>query len=103
MSDPAAKPPAPGSAPRLKHPQRPYFAAFLDVRGRPCAVIGGGPVAARKVDALLASGAQVTVIAPQLCPRIAAQAAAGQVSHAARAFQPSDLDGCDLAVAATHE
>ena len=47
---------------RLKHPQRPYFAAFLDVRGRPCTVVGGGPVAARKVDALLASGAVVTKI-----------------------------------------
>jgi len=88
---------------RLKHPDRPYFAAFLDVRGRPCVVIGGGPVAARKVDALLASGAKVKVVAPELCERIALQAQAGQVSHEARPFAPADLDGADLAVAATHE
>jgi len=88
---------------RLKHPERPYFAAFLDVRGRPCVVVGGGPVAARKVDALLASGAKVKVVAPELCERIALQAGAGQVSHAARPFAAADLDGADLAVAATHE
>jgi len=88
---------------RLKHPERPYFAAFLDVRGRPCVVVGGGPVAARKVDALLASGAKVKVVAPELCERIALQAGAGQVSHAARPFEAADLDGADLAVAATHE
>jgi uroporphyrin-III C-methyltransferase/precorrin-2 dehydrogenase/sirohydrochlorin ferrochelatase len=88
---------------RLRHPERPYFAAFLDVRGRPCVVVGGGPVAARKVDALLASGARVRVVAPELCERIALQAEAGQVEHAARRFQDTDLDGADLAVAATHE
>lgn len=94
----------PGAKPlRLKHPARPYFAAFLDVRGRPCVVIGGGPVAARKVDALLASGAKVTVIAPELCHRIAAQVAAGEVHHQQRRFKPEDLDGADLAVGATDD
>ena len=88
---------------RLKHPDRPYFAAFLDVRGRPCVVVGGGPVAARKVDALLASGARVTVIAPELCNRIAVQVAAGEVHHECRRFQTGDLDGADLAVAATDD
>src|SRR4051812_30188943 len=87
----------------LKHPQRPYFAAFLDVRGRPCVVVGGGSVAARKVDALLASGAKVTVVAPQLCERVALQAAAAQLRHVARQFEPADVEGCDLAVAATND
>ena len=38
----------------------------LELSGRSCAVIGGGQVAARKVKGLLAAGARVTVIAPEL-------------------------------------
>jgi siroheme synthase-like protein len=39
----------------------------LQVAGRPCLVVGGGPVAARKAQRLLEGGALVTVIAPQIC------------------------------------
>ena len=44
---------------------RPYFAAFLDLRGKRGLVVGGGPVAALKAETLLRSGAQVTVVAPE--------------------------------------
>ena len=37
----------------------------LDLRGRRALVVGGGSVAAHKVAGLLASGAQVTVVAPE--------------------------------------
>ena len=39
-----------------------YYPIFLDLRHRRCAVIGGGAVAARKVEALLAAKADITVI-----------------------------------------
>ncbi len=42
------------------------YPVSLDVTGRPCLVVGGGKVAARKARALLLCGAQVTVIAPSL-------------------------------------
>ena len=42
------------------------YPVTLDVSGRPCLVVGGGPVAARKARALLDCGARVTVIAPSL-------------------------------------
>ena len=43
-----------------------FYPVTLDVSGRPCLVVGGGPVAARKARALLDCGARVTVIAPSL-------------------------------------
>ncbi len=45
---------------------RSFYPVSLEVTGRPCLVVGGGPVAARKVRALLECGARVTVIAPSL-------------------------------------
>jgi siroheme synthase-like protein len=49
----------------------------LRVEGRPCLVVGGGPVAARKVADLFESGAEVTVVAPDIDRAIDALAAAG--------------------------
>ena len=50
-------------APLVPHP---LFPVALDVAGKPCLVVGGGPVARRKVESLLRCGARVTVIAPQV-------------------------------------
>jgi precorrin-2 dehydrogenase/sirohydrochlorin ferrochelatase len=49
-----------------------YYPVSLNVAGRACLVVGGGRVAARKVRSLLACGATVTVIAPDLCPEMEA-------------------------------
>src|SRR3974390_1118506 len=43
----------------------PLYPVTLRIEGRPCLVVGGGPVAARKAGALLACGASVTVVAPE--------------------------------------
>jgi uroporphyrin-III C-methyltransferase/precorrin-2 dehydrogenase/sirohydrochlorin ferrochelatase len=82
---------------------RAYFAAFLDLRGMPGVVVGGGPVAALKAEALLRSGVQVSVIAPHLCPRLAELTVLGAVRHEARRFQPGDLVGAEIAIAATDD
>jgi siroheme synthase-like protein len=80
-----------------------YYPIFLDLLGRPCVVVGGGPVAQRKVDGLLGAGASVTVVSPAVTPRLAALAAAGRVRHVARDYQASDLDGQQLAFVATDD
>ena len=82
---------------------RAYFAAFLDLRGRPGVVVGGGQVAALKAEALLRSGIRVTVIAPEACPRVAELAVLGSLRLEKRRFQPGDLVGCEIAIAATDD
>ena len=52
-----------------------YLPIFLDVRGRPCLVVGGGPVAARKLSLLLRAGARGVVVAPRLTTSCAHSAA----------------------------
>jgi len=79
------------------------YPIFLAVRGRVCLVVGGGAVAERKVRALLAEGAAVRVVSPTLTPALAAEAAAGNLSHRDGPFVPADLTGAFLAFAATDD
>ena len=78
-----------------------YFAAFLDLRGRRCLVVGGGDIGERKARALLECGAQVTVVSPIVTRALAALASAGRIVSRHRTFRRSDLRGCTLALAAT--
>ena len=69
-----------------------YYPIFLDVRGRRCAVVGGGRVAERKVQALLRAGASVHVISPAVTPRLALLAARKKIDLTPRAYRPGDLE-----------
>lgn len=82
---------------------RAYFAAFLDLHDSTALVVGGGPVAERKVEVLLRSGARVRIVAPQVGERLAAWAREGAIEHRARAYQAIDLEGVMLAIAATDD
>jgi uroporphyrin-III C-methyltransferase / precorrin-2 dehydrogenase / sirohydrochlorin ferrochelatase len=72
------------------------FPAFLKLEGRAVLLVGAGPVAASKLDGLLAAGARVKVVAPEVRPEI--ERAPVQVER--RPFVPADLDGVFLAIAA---
>lgn len=78
-----------------------YFPIFLRLANEPVLVVGGGEVAARKIDLLLRSAARVTVIAPELTGSLAEQAAAGTLVYIPGEFQPDLLDGMRLVIAAT--
>ena len=73
----------------------------VDLCGRRVLVAGGGPVAARRATALLADGADLRVVAPQLCEDLADLAAAGAVEWRARRVREEDLDDVWLVHAAT--
>ncbi len=72
------------------------FPTFLDFRSRRVVVVGGGPVAAAKIGALVEAGADVTVVAPEVVPEIEGRG----VTVVRRPFAESDLDGAWWVVAA---
>ena len=73
----------------------------LLVAGRRCVVVGAGRVAARKVEGLLAAGATVHVVAPDVGPEVGALRDEGRITVDERPFEPADLDEAWLATAAT--
>jgi uroporphyrin-III C-methyltransferase/precorrin-2 dehydrogenase/sirohydrochlorin ferrochelatase len=75
----------------------------LDLDGRPVLVVGGGPVAARRVSSLLQDGARVTVVAPQLCEDLVDRVLAQEVEWQTRSVQESDLDAVWFVHAATDD
>ncbi len=79
----------------------PYYPVCLDLHDRPCVVIGGGSVAARKVEGLLECGARVTVVAPALAPALETLLQQGRIAVRRRAYAHGDLEGAALAIAAT--
>lgn len=80
-----------------------YYPISLRLDGCRCVAIGGGAVAERKVAGLLAAGGCVTVVAPEVSAGLAALVRAGSITHHPREFQPGDLRGAVLAVAATDD
>jgi siroheme synthase-like protein len=78
-----------------------FYPVFLELAGRPCVVVGGGPIARRKVEGLLEAGAAVTVVSPALEAGLATLAREGHLRHVARAYRPGDLAGAQLAFVAT--
>ncbi|MET0988700.1 MAG: bifunctional precorrin-2 dehydrogenase/sirohydrochlorin ferrochelatase, partial [Steroidobacteraceae bacterium] len=78
-----------------------YFPIFLRLSGEPVLVVGGGPIAARKVELLLRSAARVTVVAPALCERLQALCERGEIQHRAEEFAPAAIEGMRLVIAAT--
>lgn len=80
-----------------------YYPAFLDLQGKPCVVVGGGGIARRKVNALRACGARVTVVSPEVVRPLAALHRRRQIVWRRGRFRPGDADGAFLIVAATDD
>lgn len=80
-----------------------YYPVFLDVRGRPVLLVGGGRVALEKLGKLVDAGAHVTVVAPKLVDGVRAAVDAGQATWAARPFAPGDTAGAFLVMIATDD
>jgi precorrin-2 dehydrogenase/sirohydrochlorin ferrochelatase len=80
-----------------------HYPVLLVLRHRLCIVVGGGAVAARKIGPLLECEARVRAVAPDFSPSVAALGAANRVELVARPYQPGDLAGATLAIAATDD
>jgi uroporphyrin-III C-methyltransferase/precorrin-2 dehydrogenase/sirohydrochlorin ferrochelatase len=79
------------------------FPIFIDLAGRPCLVIGGGTVGARKARSLLAAGASVTVVSPHLSEELRRRWETGEIRWLSRPYLRGDLDGMTLAFVAVDD
>lgn len=78
-----------------------YYPVYLDLRERPCVIVGGGQVAERKALSLLEAGADVTVVSPSLTPKLQELSLSGKIVHRSKKFEDQDLAGAHLVIAAT--
>lgn len=81
----------------------PYYPIFVDLRGQRAVVVGGGRVAQRKIETLLAFGARVDVIARELTPVLLEYAKEGRIGHRGREFADQYLEGAFIVIAATDD
>jgi len=80
-----------------------YLPIFMDVRQRPALVVGAGAVAARKIEALLKAGSQVTVIAPEASNQVVEWVTQQRITWKNQRFSAGDVNGCCLVIAATND
>jgi precorrin-2 dehydrogenase / sirohydrochlorin ferrochelatase len=78
-----------------------YYPLFFDIARRHCVVVGGGNVSERKVERLLACGADVEVVGKSLTPALAALAGEGRIVHRAADYHEDQLRGAFLVIGAT--
>jgi len=76
----------------------PLYPVGLVVDGRRCLVVGGGRIAARKVEGLRSCGAIVHVVAPSVSDEIKAMTG---VTYDERPYERADLDAMRLVITAT--
>lgn len=76
---------------------------MLDIRGRHAIVVGGDRIAAEKATALVASGAQVTILSPDLGGEVLALHEQQRVTLRQKAYEPGDLTGAFVVVAVTND
>jgi precorrin-2 dehydrogenase len=77
------------------------FPAFLKLHSRRVLVVGGGSIAAQKIPGLLEADAHVHVVSPKLAPQLAEWVRNRKIDWSPKPFEPDDLDGAFLVIAAT--
>lgn len=79
------------------------FPVCLRLQGRRVLIVGGGAIAEGKLRGLVAAGAVIRVVAPEVTPPIAAFAAAGSIEWKKSAFDPTDVEGHAFVFSATND
>lgn len=79
------------------------YPVMLSVEGKRAVVIGGGQVASRKIKSLIAAGAKITVISPNLTRRIEDWVKEGIVTWKNRLYVTGDEAGAIIVIAATND
>jgi uroporphyrin-III C-methyltransferase/precorrin-2 dehydrogenase/sirohydrochlorin ferrochelatase len=80
-----------------------HYLSGLDLDGRRVAVVGGGTVAQRRLPRLIAAGAAVVVVAPEVTAAVQALADRDEITWLRRSYHDGDLDGAWYALACTSD
>ena len=80
-----------------------YLPIFLALEAEPCLLVGASQAAEPKARLLLRAGAQLTVIAPTLTPRLREFVRGHAITWHQRAFRGSDVNGMRLVIVATDD
>ena len=81
----------------------PCFPLFVDLSGRKILVVGGGNIALRRIRTLLGFTEKLTVVAPRLHPDLLPLEAEGKLAVLSRPYEPGDIEGAALVLAATDD
>jgi precorrin-2 dehydrogenase/sirohydrochlorin ferrochelatase len=79
------------------------YPVCLDIKDKLCVVVGGGEVALRKVQGLLAAGTKIRVISPEVEPELDQLAGQGKIEWRRKTYAPEDLATALLVFAATDD
>ena len=82
---------------------RPYFPMFINLTDKKILVVGGGAIALRRIRTLLKFGADIHVIAPELCKELAQLEKEGRITAEHREYRAGNLDGEQIVLAATDD
>ncbi|MFI5772038.1 uroporphyrinogen-III C-methyltransferase [Streptomyces sp. NPDC051658] len=74
-----------------EHADHPAYPVGLRLSGRRVVVVGGGQVAQRRLPALIAAGADITLVSPSATPSVEAMADAGEIRWERRRYADGDL------------
>ena len=80
-----------------------FFPMFVDLSMKRALVVGAGRIAARRAGVLMDFCGEVVVVGPKVHPDLESLAGSGRVTLHRRAFEPGDLEGAGLVVAATND
>ena len=80
-----------------------YLPIFIDIKQKPCLVVGGGDIAYRKINLLLKADAAITCVSKECCDGIVQLIHSNKITHIEKAFEATDINSQILIVSATDD
>ncbi len=80
-----------------------HLPIFINIRQRPCLVIGGGDIALRKINLLIKAQAKVDCLSPLFCEGIINLSKNGNVNLIDKSFEPDDMKDYTIIIASTDD
>ena len=80
-----------------------HLPIFINIRQRPCLVIGGGDIALRKINLLIKAQAKIDCLSPLFCEGIINLSKNGNVNLIDKIFEPDDVKDYAIIIASTDD